>query len=220
MWLSTPRRFTAVCALVLLSSTSVARAEAAGENSVINLTDAITKTLAHNPGLVAFGYQLEAQQALATQAGLRPNPELGVFVENALGTDDFQGMESAETTLSVAWVMERGKRQRRVDAARAGVALVEAEAEIRRLDAAAETTRRFLDSLALQERLVQTEHAVALADETAAVVRRPGSACPEARRSFDDRGRGDRRHRRAGRRGRAAICRRPSRVPIGRHRRV
>lgn len=171
MWVSTPRRVTIFCALVLVSSASIAQTEVTDETTVINLTDAITMTLERNPGLAAFGYQIQAQEALVTQSSLRPNPELGVLVENAFGSNEFQGTDSAETTLSVAWILERGKRQRRVDAARAGVSLVEAEAEIRRLDAAAGTTRLFLDSLALQERLIQTEHAVTLADETAAVVR-------------------------------------------------
>jgi cobalt-zinc-cadmium efflux system outer membrane protein len=62
--------------------------------------------------------------------------------------------------------LERGKRKRRIAAARAGVSLAESEAEIGRLDAAAETARLFLDSLANQERLIRTQAAVTLAAQT------------------------------------------------------
>ena len=172
MWASTPRRVAFGCALVLLSSFSNAQTETGAEIAVIDLTDAITMTLERNPGLTAFGYQIRAQEARVTQSALRPNPELGVMVENVAGTGQFTGIDSAETTLSVAWVLERGKRQHRIDSARAGVSLFEAEAEIRRLDAAAETGRRFLDSLAFQERLTQAERAAALAEQTATAIRR------------------------------------------------
>jgi len=172
MWISTPRRVVFGFVVCFLSSTSIAQTKLADETSVISLTEAITRTLKRNPELMAFGYQIQAREARVVQSGLRPNPELTVVVENALGTGEFQGIDGAETTISVAWVLERGKRQRRVDSARAGVSLVETEAEIRRLDASAETARRFLDSLALQERLSQAERAVALSEQTATIVRR------------------------------------------------
>jgi len=168
----TPRRVAFGFVLLMLSSASIAQTELGNESSVITLTGAITKTLERNPGLIAFGYQIQAQESRVVQSALSPNPELTVLVENTLGTGEFQGIDGAETTLSVAWVLEHGKRQRRVDSARAGMSLVKADAEIRRLDASAETARRFLDSLALQERLIQTAHAVTLAEQTATVVRR------------------------------------------------
>ncbi|HNP35400.1 MAG TPA: TolC family protein [Woeseiaceae bacterium] len=138
----------------------------------MKLDAAVARTLESNPRLIAYGYQLRAQQGRLQQAELKPNPELGLLVENAAGSGDFQGIDGAETTLSLAWVLERGKRERRVDAARAGISLLETEAEIQRLDAAAETARVFLDTLALQERLIQTDDAVALAEQTAAAVKK------------------------------------------------
>ncbi|MDH3987880.1 MAG: TolC family protein [Gammaproteobacteria bacterium] len=138
----------------------------------LNLDTAVARTLESNPRLIAFGYQIHAQQGRLQQSELKPNLELGLLVENALGSGDFGGIDSAETTLSLAWVLERGKRERRVDAARAGISLLETEAEIQRLDAAAETARVFLDTLALQERLIRTDDAVMLAEQTAAAVKK------------------------------------------------
>jgi len=135
-------------------------------DAIIGLDEAIKKTLTHNPSLIAFGYQIEAQHGRVIQAELRPNLELGLAVENALGSGEFEGIDRAETTLSLGWVLERGKRQARVAAARAGVSIFESQADVRRTDAAAETARLFLESLANQALLVQTQDAVTLAEET------------------------------------------------------
>ena len=157
-------RFGACTLLLLFVAT--ARANPSADGSAVSLNDAIVRTLERNPALVAFGHQIEAQEGRVLQSGLRPNPEFRISVEDALGTGALEGFDLAETTLSLAWVLERGKRERRVDAARAGVSLLEVDAEIRRLDAAAETARRFLDSLALQEQLVLSDEAIRLAEET------------------------------------------------------
>jgi cobalt-zinc-cadmium efflux system outer membrane protein len=140
--------------------------------AALNLDAAVARTLQSNPRLIAYGYQIRAQQGRLQQSELKPNLQLGLLVENAAGSGDFQGIDSAETTLSLAWVLERGKRERRIDAARAGISLLETEAEIQRLDAAAETARVFLGTLALQERLIRTDDAVMLAEQTAAAVRK------------------------------------------------
>jgi cobalt-zinc-cadmium efflux system outer membrane protein len=170
MWLSFTCRVGAWYWLVATSIAVLSGSVVAGEQPTIDLEEAIGRTLARNPSLVAFGYQLEIQRGRLTQSGLQPNLELGVVVENVLGSGDFQGTDAAETTLSLGWVLERGKRQRRVAAASAGVSLVESEAEIGRLDAAADTARLFLNSLANQERLIQTQAAVTLAEQTVAAV--------------------------------------------------
>jgi len=171
MWESLRYRATLVCLLVMCNVISVAQPAAAMESAALDLDTAILRTLERNPRLVAIGYQMRAQQGRLTQSELKPNPELGLLVENALGSGDLQGLDGAETTLSLAWVLERGKRERRVDAARAGISLLESEAQIKRLDVAAETANAFLDTLAQQERLIQTDAAVELAEQTTTAVR-------------------------------------------------
>lgn len=151
---------------------AMAQANPPADGETVSLNDAVARTLERNPALIAFGYQIEAQEGRVVQSSLRPNPEFGVLVENALGSGTLEGIDRAETTLSLAWVLERGKRERRVNAARAGMSLLETDAEIRRLDAVAETARRFLDSIANQERLARTEEAMRLAEQTVANVGR------------------------------------------------
>ena len=166
-------RLMGVCLFLVLFSTIV-RAEIGqvGNSQMIGLNEAVARTLARNPELVAFGYQLQAQDGRILQAGLAPNPELSLTVENALGTGEFTGMDGAETTLSIAWVLEHDVRQRRLDTARAGVSLLAVEADIMRLDAAAETARLFFSCLSNQAQMVNAGKAVRLAQETVKAVKK------------------------------------------------
>jgi cobalt-zinc-cadmium efflux system outer membrane protein len=151
---------------IIILTPPVLASDGVTADAIISLDEAIEKTLTRNPSLIAFGYQIEAQRGRLIQSKLRPNLELGVQVENALGSGEFAGIDRAETTLSLGWVLERGKRQTRVAAAHASVSTFESEADVRRTDAAAATARLFLESLANQEQLVQTQNAVTLAEET------------------------------------------------------
>ena len=137
----------------------------------IALEEALARTIEHNPALAAFGYQVDAARGRLQQANIAPNPVLEVGIADALGSDDFRGVRSAETTVSIAWVLERGVRRRQVDAAVADVSLHELEARIMQLDAAAETARRFLAGLAFQARLANAAEGIRVAEETVQAVR-------------------------------------------------
>ena len=171
MWVKLTNRVALGCLLLALSNATVAQSPSTAEE-VIDFDKAIAKTLESNPALLAFGYQIEAQQGRLMQSGIRPGVELGVMLENAVGTGGFSGVSGAEATISLAWSLERGKRERRVDAARAGLSLLESEAELRRLEATAETARMFLMTLANQAEVDLADEAVDLAEKTVAVVRK------------------------------------------------
>ena len=171
MWFSIRYRVGIWCLLVLYGAVVQAQAASTSSGATIDLDEAIERTLASNPSLLAFGYQIEAQQGLVEQSTLAPNPELGVMVENVLGGGDYSGLDGAETTLSLGWVLERGKRKHRATVARAGVSMLESEADIRRLDTIAETARLLLDCIANQERLTKAGEAVALSEQTVIAVR-------------------------------------------------
>jgi cobalt-zinc-cadmium efflux system outer membrane protein len=153
-----------------LSTIAGAQTESRVPLRVLGMTEALARTVARNPELMVLGYQREALEGALTQASLPPNPELGVALQDVLGTGINRGVDNAETTVSLAWVLERGVRERRIDAARAGVDLGVADAEIMHLDLGAETARRFVLCLAYQARLEWAHDAVALARETIAAV--------------------------------------------------
>lgn len=164
MWRTLACRIGTWCALASLSAAAHAQPIAAGDGRSMTMSEALERTLSSNPALAAFGYQIEAQEGRISQSELRPNPELGVQVENFLGSGERSGVDVTETTLSLGWVLERGKREQRVEVARAGLSMLESEAEFRRLNAAADTALLLLESLAAQERLRQRREAVDLAE--------------------------------------------------------
>ncbi len=154
----------AMCCLLLPGATVAAGLEL--NKSTISLHEAITRTIEHNPDLQAFDYQLNAQQGRVQQAGLAPPPELSFELEDLLGTGKNKGVDSAQATLSISWVIERGVRQRYIDAARAGSDFIGINAELKQLDAAAETARLYLVSLAFQARKANADKTVQLAIDT------------------------------------------------------
>lgn len=160
------RRWSACLCLSLLGAHVGAQPGAA-----IGLPEALAKTLAAHPELTAFGYRVDAAEGQLRQAGLAPNPELAVTVQDVLGTNVYRGVDSAETTVTLGWVLERGVRQRLVSAAQANVALRTVDAGILELDVAAGTARRFLACLTYQSRLRNAQNAVRFAAETAQLVR-------------------------------------------------
>ena len=137
----------------------------------VTLDEALVRTLDANPALTANGYQIDAALGRVQQANVGPNPVLDLAINDALGTNDFRGVTSAETTLSIIWVLERGVRLRQIDAAFADVSLHEVEARVMQLNTAAETARRFLACLAFQARLVNAAEAIRLAELTVEAVR-------------------------------------------------
>jgi cobalt-zinc-cadmium efflux system outer membrane protein len=143
--------------LLLMPALSVAAKE-------ITLEQAIINTITQNPELQAFGYELRAQDGVILQAGLSPKPELTVTVEDVLGTGVAQGLSGAQTTASISWVLEGQLRQRRIDAARTGSLVLASEAEVMRLDAAAQTARYFTQALAHQARLQLATQSITLAE--------------------------------------------------------
>lgn len=144
----------------------------ASKERSISLEEALTRTLADNPELVAAGQQIEVMRGREQQAGLAPNPELTIDIQDIAGSGAFQGFDSAESTVSLAWIFERGVRQRRMEAASAGVSLAAMEAELLRVDAAAETARRFLLVLEAQSLADISADSVQLAEDTVAAVER------------------------------------------------
>lgn len=136
----------------------------------ITLEEALARAMARNPALVASGYQVDAAEGRLRQTAVRPNPELEFTVGDVLGTGEYSGIRGAETTVSIAWAIERGMRRRQIDTALADVALAELDARILRLDTAAETARRFIACLAFQERLEFAAGQIRLAQEIVAAV--------------------------------------------------
>ncbi|MGH8516787.1 MAG: TolC family protein, partial [Panacagrimonas sp.] len=125
----------------------------------IDLRTAVARSLDANPGLAVAAFDLRAQDGAKLRAGLAPNPELSVDVEDFLGSGTRNDFSAAQTTLSLKQVLERGARARRIEAASAGRDLLDAELREKQMDVAAEAARRFYRVLSDQERLRLTHEA-------------------------------------------------------------
>jgi outer membrane protein, heavy metal efflux system len=96
------------------------------------LSVAMTRAVASDPIIVATQQRVTAATASVRQASVRPNPNLGIEVENALGSGPYSGIDRAETTLSYQQAYERGgKRTARIGAASAQRDLIAAQGRLR-----------------------------------------------------------------------------------------
>lgn len=115
------------------------------------LEDAHERVVQFHPDLRLFVPRREGLEADARAAALRPALEAQVDLENVLGSGPLQGTRSAELTLSLAGVLERGgKREARRALAAARIDALSVQRAATQLDLLAEATRRYVDVAALQ----------------------------------------------------------------------
>lgn len=158
--------------LGLLPGAAAVWAQEGAASASLTFEQAILQSLQRHPGLAGYDYQLEAAEALAAQARVGPRPEMGLLVEDVAGTGDFSGTESAQTTLSISWVLQGDLIDKRVQAARSRTPVIELQRQIEELDVAADTARYYLQALAQQERLVLAHSAESQAREALADIQR------------------------------------------------
>ena len=166
MWMSLTRLAVLACLVLAAGDAAPAQSNGAQTPRTVGFDEAIARTLESNPELRAFGYSIEAQHGRIAQANVRPPVELDVEIENIFGTGPYSGVDFAQTTIGLVWSLERGKREHRVAARQAGLTMLESEAHVMRLDKAAETARRYIETLALQARIELAEEAISLAAAT------------------------------------------------------
>ncbi len=140
--------------------------EVAEPNGVITLRQALALALMHNPELRAFSWEVRASEARQLQAGLLPNPEIEVEVEEVGGTGARSGFDAAETTLQLGQLIElAGKPSKRKRVASLESKLAGWDYEAKRLDVLTEVTHAFVKVLAVQERLTLAEELVQLSEQ-------------------------------------------------------
>ena len=119
----------------------------------LTLDQAAALALLHNPQLQVFAWSVRVAEARRLQAGLRPNPELDLEMENLAGTGAFEGTGIAETTVGVGQLIEvGGKRAKRTQVAALESELAGWDYEEMRLAVFTEVVQAFTEVLAAQER--------------------------------------------------------------------
>jgi cobalt-zinc-cadmium efflux system outer membrane protein len=119
----------------------------------------------HNPELKAFSWDIRASEARTLQAGLLPNPEIEVEMEEVGGAGARSGFDSAETTIQFGQLIElAGKRSKRERLASLEGKLTGWDYEAKRLDVLTKVSFAFVGVLAAQERLTLAEELVRLSE--------------------------------------------------------
>jgi cobalt-zinc-cadmium efflux system outer membrane protein len=116
--------------------------------------------------------ETQAAEGQAAQAAARPNPTLGLVVENAAGSGPYKDFGYAETTLSIEQPLELGgKRAARTSAAQADLAAVRARAALGQIDFARDLVLAYANAEAAQQRLAIARDSVDLAQADARAAR-------------------------------------------------
>ena len=149
---------------LLLAGAFAACGQAAQAESIA-LGDALAQGVQTSPRAAQAKALADAAEARARQAGVAPNPELSLEVENFAGSGAFQGLHSTEATLALSQRIELGGKR----SARLGVARAERDFAFLTYKAA----------LADLERDIRNAHAELRAAEDRAVLARDNTAAAE-----------------------------------------
>ncbi|BDZ74376.1 divalent cation transporter [Methylophaga marina] len=156
-------------ALLILVAPSLATA--------IDLSTAVSKTLATNPTLQLYPYHVRALEGNELQAGLKPNPTLHVDLENAFGTGHTRFLSGYELTLSLSQVIELGKkREKRINVAKGNSLTLQREYKVKRLDVTANVLRDYYQALRLQHLLIWNNHRIEIEEAALDVIKRRANA--------------------------------------------
>jgi cobalt-zinc-cadmium efflux system outer membrane protein len=138
---------------------------------VVSLREVLRLTLLRNPDLAVFALGVRAAEARTLQAGVFPNPEIGLTVEDFGGTGAGRGVRAAETTVQLSQLLELGgKRVKRFRLAGLEHDLAGWDYETKRLAILMEATKAFIDVLVAQERLALATDVVRLAEQVLTTV--------------------------------------------------
>lgn len=139
--------------------------------------EAVAAALQRSPALGAAEAALAASRGNLTQAGLLPNPSLGISAENIGGTGRYRGTTAAETTYQLSQRLELGgQRGARIGVARTEVALAGRDLAATRLDLVRAARQAFAEAVAGRRAVRIATDAVRLAEQVLGAARERVSA--------------------------------------------
>jgi cobalt-zinc-cadmium efflux system outer membrane protein len=117
----------------------------------LGLDEALSRVATSDPAVAANAARLEAADAAILQADVRPRDVVGVDFEDFAGTGPYSPLNRSQTTGWYERTWERGgKREARIGAARADVAIVGAQNKVRLLDRLARVQAAWVEALAAE----------------------------------------------------------------------
>ncbi len=119
----------------------------------VSLDQALARADVSAPAVAVAKAQADAAQARARQAGVIPNPELGVLSENVGGSGPYRSFDAAQTTVSINQRLELGgQRRSRTGQARAEAAVARLKLAVAHADTAEQVRVRYAEALAADAR--------------------------------------------------------------------
>jgi cobalt-zinc-cadmium efflux system outer membrane protein len=132
----------------------------------LTLRQALSLALTKSPELAGASLEIRIAEAKMLQAGLLPNPQFGVAVDQFGGAHTMKNFEAAETTLELSQLVELGgKRSKRIQLSTLEKDLAGWDYEVKRLVVLTETAKSFVEVLAAQEQEKVTSQLVELAQK-------------------------------------------------------
>jgi cobalt-zinc-cadmium efflux system outer membrane protein len=138
--------------------TALAQTPSPTAGPTLDLFEALSRAGAADPAVAAADARLAAAEANIRQAGVKPNPSIGLEFENFAGTGSFSILDRTESTLSYQQTLERGgKREARVGLARASAEIVRRRRDVRRLDLLRDVQTAYAETLTAEAELLIAE---------------------------------------------------------------
>lgn len=142
----------------------------------------LLRQAAASPRLAESAAEVDRARGLAAQAGVRPNPTIGVFTENIAGSRPYRSFDQAQTTLQYNQPFETGgKRRTRIAAGEAGIAAAQVRNVEARILFAQDLARAYAAAEIAEGRIALAEDEVAEATADLLAARTLVAAGKEAR---------------------------------------
>lgn len=126
----------------------------ANSGSAVSLHEAIKAALESSPYYASAIDRSDAMKAATSKAGVLPNPEIAVDVENFAGSGPYSGTKGAELTYGVSQLVEMpGKRSGRIGAAMGEEKKSAFERDAARLDLIRDVVSAYATLVAAEEEL-------------------------------------------------------------------
>jgi cobalt-zinc-cadmium efflux system outer membrane protein len=149
------------------------RALPSASTRTLTLSAALQRAVAANPKLAAADRDIGIATGKRIQAGAIPNPEISFELDNAFGTGQYRGLDSAETTLALSQVIELGgKRDARVAAGSAELESARWQRAAVRLEIFSDTAVAFFNVLSGQRKVQIYDAQIASLDRLTPILQR------------------------------------------------
>ncbi len=126
--------------------------------ATLSMTEALSRAAAFDPSRAAIDARVAAGEAAIRQAGVKPNPSLGLELENFAGSGAYSMLDRTEATVSYQQTLERGgKREARTGLARAQLEVAGLRGAARALDFLQDVEIAYAEALAAEADLLIAE---------------------------------------------------------------